>query len=156
MELYLDGRLMAAGLPSELTLPMSTAGLAPGMHEFRLVAGTDDPISFRGRSILPVRVGGEADADNQVQMEVTPQPMVSAGTKIRVTVRGPANSTGIEILQNQRRVGFVNSASGSVEIDSSTLGRGPVGLVAQVVPNDPPATPPVPGARSATCWILIR
>ncbi|WP_442483418.1 TIGR03790 family protein [Aeoliella sp. SH292] len=156
MELYLDGRLMAAGLPAELTLPLNTAGLAPGMHEFRLVAATDDPIGFRGRAILPVRVGGEADADNQVQMEVTPQPMVSAGTKIRVTVRGPADAAGIEILQNQRRVGFVDSASGSVEIDSSALGRGPVGLVAQVVASDPPATSPAAGARSATCWILIR
>jgi uncharacterized protein (TIGR03790 family) len=155
-ELYLDGRLMARGLPAGLALPLNTAGLAPGMHEFRLVAETDDAIGFRGRAVVPVRAGGAEDADNQVQLEVSPQPMVAVGSKLRVTVRGPANAAGIEILQNQRRVGFVDSPSGSVEIDSSVLGRGPVGLVAQVVASDPPATPPTSGSRSATCWLLIR
>lgn len=155
-ELYLDGRLMARGLPAGLALPLNTTGLAPGVHEFRMVAGTDDAIDFRGRAVVAVRVGGDANADNQVQMEISPQPMVPAGSKLTVTVRGPANAAGIEILQNQRRVGFVDSASGSVEIDSHVLGRGPVGLVAEVVPADPTATTPAQRTRSATSWVLIR
>lgn len=154
-ELYFDGRLLAR-YPHQLPVPLKTADIPPGHHELRLVVSTTDSIGFRGRAIVPVVVG-DPQAASEVKIEVAPNPVVAAGQQVRVTVSGPADAKGIEILQNQRRVGFVKGSSGSVELDSKLLGRGPVGLVAQLAgTEDSPEAGVDSGSRSKTSWVMIR
>lgn len=187
-ELYVDGRQVARYPPS-FAPPLNTAQLAPGAHEIRLVASTSDPLQYQGRAIVPINVAGadgpKATADSRddkgdstspaptgaklVTIAIDPEPMVAAGSKIRVEVRGPADAVGIEILQNLRRVGFVEGTTGRVQIDTQLLGRGPVALKAAVAGyRDPPVetdadeeTKPKPPERwqrpmSAPAWIMIR
>ena len=155
-ELYLDGRLLAR-YPHQITAPLKTAGIAPGHHELRLVVSTDDSIGYRGRTIVPVVVQHPDAPVEEVTIKVEPTPAVPAEQPVRVTVSGPEEAKGIEILQNQRRVGFVSGSSGSVEIDSKLLGRGPVGLTAQLVDAKKTNSDNVEaGTRSKTCWVLIQ
>lgn len=190
-ELYVDGRQVARYRPT-FTPPLNTAKLAPGEHEIRIVATTADPLEFQGHTVVPFSVAsdgvsptagekqetpGQSAPEQQapvVSLEVSPQPMVAAGEKIAVRVQGPANAAGIEILQNLRRVGFVQGNAGTAEIDSKVLGRGPVALVAAVAPAPPKvegkvgagaeeadspqsgATPRWQRPRSAPVWLLVR
>lgn len=171
-ELYLDGRLLAR-YPYALPVPLEAAKLSPGEHELRLVATTADPLEYRGRQILSFRVPAEpakaagdgpaskaaADLDilpDLVSLKVE-KHMVDAGQPLRVQVTGPSNSTGIEILQNSRRVGYVQGGSGELQLDTTHLGRGPVRLVAQTADHDQQSIePPSQPIRSKAFWVLIR
>lgn len=153
-DLYLDGRLIAR-FPHQLPVPLKTDSIAAGHHELRLVVSTADSIGFRGRTIMPVVVGDPQAGT--VKIDVQPSPVVTAGVRLRVTVSGPDDATGIEILQNRRRVGYVQGTSGSVEIDSKLLGGGPVGLVARLADEkDATQAAGQTATRSETCWVLIR
>ncbi len=168
-ELYVDGRLIAR-YPYALPVPLDTSKLAPGQHELRVVASTAGDLEFRGRAIVPVTVAPETAGDSNepvasaptvaplLSIDVSPQPMVSAGAMITVTVSGPAEAAGIDILQNQRRVGRVEGPSGSVAIDTRLLGRGPVALVAQEATKTDQDELPLPSqaTRSPPFWLLVR
>lgn len=164
-ELYLDGRLLAR-YPYVLPAPLDTTKVAPGHHELRVVVATDDAVEFRGRTIVPISVAAESDDSDddqelstaQVTISVSPEPMVAAGSTITVTVEGPDDAAGIDILQNHRRVARVEGTSGSVVVDTHLLGRGPVALVAQVAEKDAGEDGPAPSeaTRSAPFWLLVR
>lgn len=165
-ELYVDGRLIAR-YPYALPVPLDSSKLAPGWHELRLVASTADELEFRGRAMVPVTVsnpGGDSGewstppAAPPLTLDASPQPMVPYGTSLAVTVAGPADAAGVDILQNHRRVGRVEGGSGSVSIDTRLLGHGPVALVAQVADaaSDQELALPNQATRSAPFWLLVR
>ncbi len=164
-ELYVDGRLIAR-YPHTLPFPLNTSKLAAGRHEIRVVGVTGDLLEFRGRDSLSVIVAppdGEGTDEPgspaiALSIDVSPHPVVAADDRLTVTVEGPADAEGIDILQNRRRVAHVEGTSGSVAIDAHLLGRGPVALVAQLTTEPPTDVLPQPDqtTRSAPFWLLVR
>ena len=172
-EIYIDGRLMGV-FPPQIPFPLPSAKLAVGRHELRVVASTNDDIASRGRAIIPFYVAEspaidqtdpaqepvgsvERGSGSPVKLEVSPQPQVPSGSTLRVRVTGPADSPGFAILQNFRKVGYVQGSNGEVEIDTKLLGDGPVRLVAQEsASEDAPLEAPESARRSSPRWILIR
>lgn len=155
-EFYVDGRLLLR-FPPQLPLPLKPESLAAGHHQLRVVVATDDEMAFRGRKSASFRIAEAPDAEDLLTIEVESGPMVSAGSQLQLNVAGPESASGIDILQNHRRVGHVQGSSGRVAIDTKLLGSGPVRLVAQVADADADQVAlPQQSTRSRSVWILVQ
>jgi len=119
-ELYVDG-LRQAQCAAGGTLWLDTTALADGDSELRVVAIEAGPIESQGETILNVSV---ANHDRSLACTVSAK-RVRLGKSLQVTVKG----TGLEwvaVFDNARLMGRVNGSSGTVTIDTTRLGQGPV------------------------------
>ncbi|MEX2309111.1 MAG: hypothetical protein WD738_16045 [Pirellulales bacterium] len=124
-ELFVDGRLAARSRPGQ-TIGLNTAKLPDGYHELRLVGANANAIETQGRSVVPIIV---KNREAELEIKVSPLPVVGHGGKVSVSVRYPG-ANAIVIRQNSREVGRVQGEAGEVEIPAATLGRGPTTLQA--------------------------
>jgi uncharacterized protein (TIGR03790 family) len=122
-ELFVDGLRLTSCVPGG-TLKLDTNLLADGAHELRVVAIEAGAIRSQGRQILPVIT---ANHQRTIDVSCTPPHAVGAGQSLAVTVKAPG-SANIVIFQGSRVVGKIAGAQGHVDIDSATLGSGPVQL----------------------------
>jgi hypothetical protein len=122
-ELFVDGLRLTSCVPGG-TLKLDTNLLADGAHELRVVAIEAGAIRSQGRQILPVTTDNH---QRTIDVSCTPPHAVGAGQSLAVTVKAPG-SANIVIFQGSRVVGKIAGAQGHVDIDSATLGSGPVQL----------------------------
>ena len=121
--LFVDG-LLSAECEAGGILTLDTTQFADGHHELRVVAIQSGPIRSQGRRILAVAIDNHG---RKISMSVSPEGTVPSGTLLTVTASS-ADSFGIVVLHNSRLVGRIAGHEGTVEIDSATLGTGPVQL----------------------------
>ena len=122
-ELFVDG-LLATECDALGTLELDTATLGDGHHELRVVAFEAGPIRSQGRLIVPVNT---ANHGRKISVSATPSGKVTSGKAVVLRVASPG-SYGTVVLHNSRLLGRVDGEQGAVEIDTSTLGTGPVRL----------------------------
>jgi len=122
-ELFVDG-LLATECDALGTLELDTTGLGDGHHELRVVAFEAGPIRSQGRLIVPVTT---ANHGREISVSATPSGKVTSGDAVVLSVASP-DSYGTVVLHNSRLLGRVDGEQGTVKIDTSTLGTGPVRL----------------------------
>ena len=122
-ELFVHGLRVLKCLPQG-TLALDTTALVDGYHELRVVAVAAGPICSQGRQIIPLLT---ANHDRTIQASISPLHAVSSGKPLRVSVKGPG-SVGALVLQGTRLLGRIAGAEGHLDLDSATLGKGPVRL----------------------------
>src|SRR5690606_31712203 len=125
LELYIDGRMIARYEPDRAP-SLDTTKLPDGYHEFRVVATNSDTIESRGGAILPLLVNNRGQ---KLQLTTTNSKVAATGT-VRLTIRQPG-ATSVIVRQNGREVAQIQGSEGQVEVPASTLGSGPVTLVAE-------------------------
>ncbi len=122
-ELFIDG-LHHGSCGAGETLPVTSALLADGSHELRVVAVEASPIRSQGRCILPVKT---ANYGRTIEVSASPPRVLRGGTPLAITANAPG-CTIVAVLQGSRIVAKINGPQGRVEIDPATLGSGPVRL----------------------------
>jgi hypothetical protein len=122
-ELFIDGLRRGGCRPGE-TLEIDTAELADGYHELRVVAIESGPIQTQGRTIIPITTSNHG---RTVEASIEPAATVASGKPLVVSAHSP-DAIGIVVLHNSHLVGRMNGPSGRVEIDTKSLGLGPVRL----------------------------
>ncbi len=121
--LFVDG-LFSAECEAGGILTLNTTQFADGHHELRIVAIQSGPIRSQGRQILAITTDNH---DRKISVAISPDGTVRSGQELVVTASS-AGSFGIVVLHNSRLVGRIAGHEGTVEIDSATLGTGPVQL----------------------------
>lgn len=141
-EMYVDGVPTHKCLPGE-QIKWDTTKVADGHHEVRIVAWDNTPIETQGRWIGSVVVKNGLDA---VQLSID-QSSLAKDEPVLTFQLAATNGTPAMVLCNGRELGKVAGGSGSVIVDRSTLGSGPVTLVA--------VTEGEPGLRSRPLRIVL-
>lgn len=121
--LFVDG-LRRGRCGAGETLLLDTATLADGYHELRVVAVEAGPIQTQGRAILAITT---ANHGATVEASVTPSGKVAADQRLVVSAASP-EAIGIAVMHNSRLLGRIAGSRGTLEIDTSQLGLGPVEL----------------------------
>lgn len=141
-EMYLDGVLTHNCVPGE-QIKWDTTKVADGHHELRIVAWDNTPIETQGRWMGSVVVKNGLDA---VQLSVDQSSSGKEEPAITFQV-ATTNGVPVTVLCNARELGTVAGGSGSVVVDRSKLGSGPVTLVA--------VTAGEPGLRSRPLHLVL-
>lgn len=124
-DLFIDGRKVQTHSDAK-EFKVDTTKLADGHHEARIVAVLRDAIETQGRSILPFDVDNDG---KRVSLATTGEKTVPLDQTIRFSMAAE-EATSIELLQNSRRVGVIDGASGTVNVRASKLGQGDVAVFA--------------------------
>ncbi len=104
---------------------VDTEQLAAGYHELRIVATDNSPIQTQGRIVLPIWVDRE---DIEFEFQAIPSIVKLTG-KVDLRAHCPGASR-IVFTQNDRVLGTIEQEEGSLAIEASRLGAGPVALYA--------------------------
>ena len=89
-----------------------------------MVAIAAGPICSQGRQIITLLT---ANHDRTIQASTTPPRTVRSGQSLRVSAKSPG-SVGALVLQGTRLLGRIAGAEGQIDLDTATLGKGPVRL----------------------------
>jgi hypothetical protein len=122
-QLYLDGHRFATVPPKgEFNLP--TEKLSEGSHELRVVALAADEVQAQGRTVIPFLVAN-ADLDRE--------PIKLAETEFRYGERIPLevnipDAARVDVFGQFGKLGGLDSGQGTVHVDTTVLGLGPVTL----------------------------
>jgi uncharacterized protein (TIGR03790 family) len=122
-EMFIDGE-RSAGIQPGGSIELDTTMLDDGYHELRVVAIQEGPIATQGTAIVPLVVNNHDRA-----VELRGPASVGLGEKFRVTFQAEA-AESVEITLNGRKLAETKETQGSLEIDATQLGRGPVRLQA--------------------------
>jgi hypothetical protein len=122
-ELFVDGLRVAETKPNE-PIALSTARLADGYHELRVVAVNASPIESQGRRIIPIITTNHG---RKIEASVVAKLPLKANKPITIAAKSPG-AVGIVVLQGSRVVGRIAGEQGQAEIAANTLGTGPVEL----------------------------
>ena len=124
IELFLDGLRVASRMPGE-NLTIDTTLLPDGAHELRVVAVEATPIATQGHAIVPFQV------DNYGHAATLKLAEASADEAGRNSLNASCESADrIEIQANGRKIAELREAAGTITIERSELGDGPVRLQA--------------------------
>jgi len=140
--LYVDGLAIAGCGPGE-SLQFDTRRLVDGYHLLSVVAIENSAVETQGRWTAPVLVNNEGVAC-QLAM-VTPAKRVTAGRPVALQVDAPG-AAHIVVTHQSRPVAALAGATGTVEVDTSGLGFGPITLKAVAydeAKRDRAASPPL-------------
>jgi uncharacterized protein (TIGR03790 family) len=141
-ELFVDGAAAQKCLPGE-RIKWDTSKLADGHHELRVVAWDNTPIETQGRWIGSVVVKNGMDA---VQLSADPNSLAESAPALTLRIAA-TNGAPTAVMFNGVELGKVESGSGSVAIDKTKLGKGPITLVA--------VAEGTPGLRSRPLRIVL-
>lgn len=124
LHLFLDGRRFAAmPVVGEFTLPADK--LSDGQHELRVVAVAASSTQAQGRAVIPFLVANHEREDFAL-LEL-PAKEVSYGERLSIEADIP-DAKEVDIFQGPRRLASIDSGTGTLQIDTTLLGMGPVEL----------------------------
>ncbi len=102
-------------------MSVDTEGIADGYSELRIVAVAAGPIETQGETIVPITVdnhglsiAASASADK-----------VAVGGRLEISAKAP-RMDAITIFQQSQVIGTINGSTGSLDIDTTNLGEGPL------------------------------
>lgn len=122
--LFLDGRLIEECRPGD-RLQIDTTKIGDGYHELRIVGIANSLAASQGRLLLPIDVNNHGR-----EITATVKPSVSdSPSQLRFQLSAPGAST-IYVFHNRRPMGRVQGSRGSVAVETETLGRGPIEVMA--------------------------
>ena len=115
------------------SLELDTRRLADGYHELRVIAYEAGPIRSQGRWIVPMTTANHGRA---IEFSISPRGTIPTGESLSVSARSPG-SMGIAVMQNTRMLGRIVGEEGNIEIETESLGSGPVRLHAVGLAKEP-------------------
>jgi hypothetical protein len=122
-QLYLDGHRFATVPPKgEFNLP--TAKLSEGSHELRVVALAANEVQTQGRTVIPFFV---ANTDLERQPIKLTKREFRYGERIPLEVNIP-DAVRVDVFGHFGKLGGLDSGQGTIQVDTTTLGLGPVAL----------------------------
>jgi hypothetical protein len=124
-DLFIDGRKVQTHSDRK-EFKIDKTKLADGHHEARVVAVRGNTIETQGRNTLSFEVDNNG---KRVSLSTTSEKAVPLDKTIRFSMAAEG-ATSIELLQNSRRIGVIDGASGTVNIPASKLGQGDVSVFA--------------------------
>jgi hypothetical protein len=141
-EMFVDGIAVQKCLPGQ-KITWDTAKLADGYHEVRIVAWDNTPIETQGRWIGGVIIKNGLDA---VQLSLDQSSLANSVKALKLQVTA-TNGAPTAILCNGVELAKVSTGNGSVEIEKTRLGKGPVTLIA--------VSEGTPGLRSRPLRVVL-
>ena len=120
---FVDGKLSQT--TKDRALEIDATKLGEGYHELSVEAVGAGPMAVRGRTIVPLQI---PERSRKVELAADEKKVVF-GKPVFLTVTSEGASK-IELLHIGRQIATVDGAKGRFEIDSGTLGMGPVRLQA--------------------------
>ncbi len=151
LELFVDGTRQGTAQPGEALL-LDTAGLCEGWHELRVVGIAAGPIETQSRVVIPIFVRSRARS-----FQVTAPSQAPWDQPLALTVSFP-EAREVVVLHNQRLVGRLTGAGGTMQVNPRVLGMGRVQLHAVAInaagqqvraaPVEVRITPPAPWPAS--------
>lgn len=125
-QLFVDGTLVTSCAPGE-RFRLDTTQLADGYHELRVIGTENSPIEVQGQWIADVIVKNGMDA---LQLRVDEKSAETSGPlNVQVTSTKEANIT---VYAGGVELGQVKGNTGSLAVDKTLTGAGPVTLYAIV------------------------
>lgn len=124
-EMFVDGIGVQKCLPGK-QINWDTTKLADGYHEVRIVVMDNTPIETQGRWISSVIIKNGLEAV-QLSLDQSSLPSSAKSLKLQVTA---TNGLPTAVLCNGVELAKVATGNGSVEVEKSRLGNGPVTLIA--------------------------
>jgi len=118
--LFVDGVQLAECRPGE-RLPLDTAQLADGHHEFRVVATEASSVQSQGRWVMPVQFKNHG---RSLTLRVEPERVSLAGT-VRMSLAGEGLD-GVAVFSMGRVLGRTAGGDTTIEVPAELLGRGRV------------------------------
>ena len=130
IEFYMDGKLISR-LERTGGFSFNSGDIADGYHELRIVAVAENSVETQGRVIVPFFVS------NQNQEVTLERQSNSTRLEDTLTFAVSANcGERIELLHNDRVLAKSDARQATFEVPASTLGRGPVQLIARAIQGD--------------------
>lgn len=126
-DFFVNGKRVASAAPGN-AWSLDPEKLTSGWHELRVVAVGTGPIETRSRMLVPLLVNPQ-DVDLSLVREKETSGDVVYGDPLVVRVKA-AKATSISVTHNGRVLGTVDGPTGTISIDTRTLGMGPVTLQA--------------------------
>ncbi len=117
---FVDGVQLAECRPGE-RLPLDTAQLADGHHEFRVVATEASSVQSQGRWVMPVQFKNHG---RSLTLRVEPERVSLAGT-VRVSLAGEGLD-GVAVFSMGRVLGRTAGGDTTIEVPAELLGCGRV------------------------------
>lgn len=124
---FVDGKRLASAAAGK-AWSLDPGKLTGGWHELRVVAVGTAPIETRTRLQVPFLVNPQ-EADLTLSREKATGGDVVYGEPLVVRVKA-VNAKSISVTHNGRVLGTVDGSTGTISIDTRTLGMGPVILQA--------------------------
>lgn len=118
-ELFVDGQRRAACRDGE-KLPLDSATLPDGPHEFRLIAVVADAIQTQGRAIWSAAVDNQG---RSVRLAVEQPGDVPLDQPVTLQAAAP-QAAAIELQHHGRVLGRIDGAEGKFTLDAKSLGLG--------------------------------
>ncbi len=137
-ELYVDGERKKRCVPGG-KMTLDTTKLADGYHELRVVATDSSPLEGQGRWVGQIAVKNGRDA---VELRLDDRLPSDKDNQLRLKVASTAGDK-FSVIHNGREIGTVAGGSGSLLIDTTKLGSGPVTLFAQSSGDSALRSPPL-------------
>jgi tetratricopeptide (TPR) repeat protein len=126
-EVFIDGKRLVTERASQ-RFTVDTNAIGDGWHELRVVAIAAGLLETQSRVILPLIVDNRGGSLTLAR-ENTAAREVPFGEPLVVRAKAP-NAKSITILHNGRILGTIGGADGTLNVDTRTLGLGPVALQA--------------------------
>ena len=124
---FVDGKRLASVSPGQ-SWSLDPQKLTSGWHDLRVVAVGPAPIETRSRLLVPFLVNPQ-DVDLSLVREKETGEDVLYGAPLVVRAKA-AKAKSISVTHNGRVLGTVDGPTGTISIDTRTLGMGPIILQA--------------------------
>ncbi len=119
-ELFING-IKIDGCDPGGRMSVDTAGIADGYSELRIAAVAAGLIETQGEIVIPIIVNNHG-----LSIEAAASAeKVAVGERLVISAKAP-RMDAIAVFQQSQVIGTINGSTGSLEVDTSNLGEGPL------------------------------